>query len=269
MSTFQTLLALVVLIYVLSVIVQALQEVIKSIAGTKANTMAQTVEKFMGAHLTLPQVQGALQKRGLDITALESLNKEDFRSLLDGIEFLDPQLQGIVANVNATLEQKKDNVAAAYEAARASFQKVYTTKNKVFAAAISLVIVLALNANLIMIYQELAADQVMAQAIVGKASSASCSSASNATTQQSDLASTYSANRDCIKAALQNYPILVRSSKQQYGKDWSESCFYTIVGLLLMVFLVSLGAPFWNDILKGVTGINNALNTGGKQAPTS
>src|SRR5580658_5644018 len=107
MTTFQTLLALVVFIFALSVIVQAVQEVIKSLANTKANTMAQMVVKFMGTHLTLAQVQGALEKRGLDITALENFNKDDFRSLLDGIEFLDPQLQGIVANADATLDQKK------------------------------------------------------------------------------------------------------------------------------------------------------------------
>ena len=29
--------------------------------------------------------------------------------------------------------------------------------------------------------------------------------------------------------------------------------------------LVSLGAPFWNDVLKGMMGVNNALNAGGKK----
>jgi hypothetical protein len=32
-----------------------------------------------------------------------------------------------------------------------------------------------------------------------------------------------------------------------------------------MGVLVSLGAPFWNDVLKGATGVNNALNSGGKK----
>ena len=43
---------------------------------------------------------------------------------------------------------------------------------------------------------------------------------------------------------------------------------YTALGLVFMITLVSLGAPFWNDVLKGLTGINNKLNTGaGKNAP--
>jgi len=35
----------------------------------------------------------------------------------------------------------------------------------------------------------------------------------------------------------------------------------TIIGLLLMIGLVSLGAPFWNDVLKSASGANNELNS--------
>jgi hypothetical protein len=31
--------------------------------------------------------------------------------------------------------------------------------------------------------------------------------------------------------------------------------------------LVSLGAPFWNDVLKGISGLNNQLNSPGKGTP--
>ena len=79
MGELQTLLALVVLIYVLCVIVQAVQEIIKSALSTKAKTMAATITQFMGAHLDLSQVEGALRQRGLDITALERF-KKDFAS---------------------------------------------------------------------------------------------------------------------------------------------------------------------------------------------
>ena len=123
MNTFQTLVALVLIIFVLSVIVQAIQEFAKALLATKANVMEQTLIKFMGNHLTLPQVKDALTTRGLDITALENFNKEDFRHLLDGIPFDNAQLQGIVNSAQATADQVKDNIAASYEAARASFQQ--------------------------------------------------------------------------------------------------------------------------------------------------
>jgi hypothetical protein len=268
MSTFQTLMALVVLIFVLSVIVQAVQEVLKSALKVKASTLADTVQKFMGNRLTLPQVQEALAKRGLELTALEHYNKDDFRQLLDGIPGLEPQLHDVIASATATFEEKKDNVAASFDAARASFQKAYTKKNKVFAIAVSTIAVLALNANVIMIYQEIAVDQVVSQAIIGKATAGQCKTSNNTSSpsdQASDFGKTYSDARDCIKAKINDYPVLLRSSSKQYAADWDESPTHTILGLLVMGLLVSLGAPFWNDVLKGMTGVNNALNSAPKK----
>jgi len=264
MTTLQTLMALVVLIFVLSVIVQAVQEFLKSLLNTKADTMEKTIMKFMGAHLKLPQVEGALKERGLDITALEHFNKEDFRHLLDGIDFEAPQLEGIVCSAGTTFEQKKDNIAAAYEAARASFQKAYTKRNKTFAIIISFGVVLALNANLIMLYQKVAEDQVLAQAIVSKVSTLANPSQSTNGGATAPPNKAYQDSRDAISTALGKYPAIVRDS--EYGSDLRDHTFNAIAGLLLMGFLVSLGAPFWNDVLKGMTGVNNALNTGGKKS---
>ncbi len=269
MGTFQTLLALVVLIFVLSVIVQAVQEVLKSVLDTKAKTMAEIIDKFMGDSLPLPQVKGALQRRGLDITALEDFNKEDFRHLLDGIEFAAPQLQGIVASTTATLDQAKDNIAGAYEAARSSFQKSYTTKNKMWVIALSFLVVLVLNASLITIYEILAANQNLTQAISGTASTivnAEKSSQGTASASQTpNAAEIYDKNRKTITDDLQKYPILFRTSK--YPEDLKQEPFNEIAGLLLMGLLVSMGAPFWNDVLKGMMGVNSALNTNNKRAP--
>jgi hypothetical protein len=269
MGTFQTLLALVVLIFVLSVIVQSVQEVLKSLLDTKAKTMAETIDKFMGNFLTLPQVKGALEQRGLDITALEHFNKEDFRHLLDGIQLAAPQLQGVVASGAATLDQIKDNIAGAYEAARGSFQKSYTTKNKKWVIALSFLVVLGLNTSLITIYEILAANQNLTQAISGTASSIVNTEKSAQNTaiasHTPNAAEIYDKNRKTITEDLQKYPILLRTSK--YPEDLMREPLGEIAGLFLMGLLVSMGAPFWNDVLKGMMGVNNALNTNGKKTP--
>ena len=269
MGTFQTLLALVVLIFVLSVIVQSVQEVLKSLLDTKTKTMEEIIVKFMGNSLTLPQVNGALQRRGLDITALEDFNKEDFRHLLDGIDFAAPQLQGVVASATATFEQFKDNIAGAYEAARVAFQKSYTSKNKKWVLGISFLVVLTLNASLIKMYEILEANQNLTQAISGTASaivnaekSAQGSASASQTTNAAEI---FDKNRKAITVDLQKYPILFRTPC--YLKDLGEEPFNEIVGLFLMGLLVSLGAPFWNDVLKGMMGVNNALNTNSKKSP--
>jgi hypothetical protein len=257
MALFQTLLAVVVLIFALSVMVQAVQEVVKSLLDTKSDVMAKTLTKFMGDLLTVPQIKGALAVRGLDLTALENFNKDDFRHLLNGIDFSNQALKGLLANVDATLEQKKDNIAAAYDAALASFQKAYTSKNKWFAVAISFAVVLSLNANLLLLYEEVAADQVMSQAIVGKAAGML---AADPAASGGSLEDSYRSGRKTVGDAIAKLPPLVRDSS--YPKDFSERPAAAILGLLLMAILVSLGAPFWNDVLKGMTGLNNSLNTG-------
>lgn len=256
MNTFQTLISSVLLIFVLSVIVQAIQEIVKAALNTKAAVMEKIVEKFMGEHLTSQQVKTALATRGLNITALENYNKQDFRQLLDGIRFEDPQLQGVVAAASATVDQVKDNIAASYEAARAAFLKEYTNKNKLFAILISFIVVIPLDANLISIYRQASVDSVVQQTLVGQASKVQL-----VQSQQQGLAQVYSDNRQEISKALRDYPILIRTSK--FKEDFGQP-FDAIVGLLAMGLLVSLGAPFWNDVLKGLTGMNNVLNTSGK-----
>jgi hypothetical protein len=267
MGIFQTLLSLGLLIYVLSVIVQAIQEFIKQALSTKATVMQESIKKFMGDSLSLPQVQDALARRGLNVTALENLNKEDFRHLLDGIDFKDSPMQGIVKTTGATIENIKDNIAASYESFRADFQQAYTKKNKLYVLVLSFLVVVILNANLLVLYEQISADQAVQQALAAKAALPRTDPPVKNGTDQSpeDLVATVQNTRDAITKDLQDYPILVRTSK--FKDDYDQHPYAQIPGLLIMGFLVSLGAPFWNDLLKGMTGINNALTTNGRQAP--
>ena len=103
----------------------------------------------------------------------------------------------------------------------------------------------------------------MQQGIVGKAASlTSAQGGSYANTQNaSDLGMTYQNSRNQIKGVLKNYPILVRT--KEFPGEFHDNPFTCLCGLLAMIGLVSLGAPFWNDVLKSLTGVNNALNGNG------
>lgn len=256
MATLQTLIALVLLIFVLSVFVQAIQEVVKALLGTKATVMEATMKQFMGSHLTLDQVTTALAQRGMKIHFLENLDTKGFRELLDGVAFEGAQLQGLVGPGAAPEARVKDNIASAYEAARAAFQDAYTRRNKIFVLIISFVIVLLLNANIISLYQQITVDGIVQQTLVGQAAKVGPSPTGNAA--QADLGQTYKQAQQQISQSLHDYPILVRTWK--YCDDFKSSPPNTILGLLFMGILVSLGAPFWNDVLKGLMGVNNALN---------
>lgn len=260
MGTLQTLLALVVLIYVLCVVVQGVQEVLKSFLNTKANIMAKTLFEFMGEHLLTPeQIAGALKIRGLDsLAALEHFSKEDFRSLIETIPFTEQQLQ-MLAEAKMTGDQFKDHAAASYDAVMAKFQKSYAANNKKWVIGVSFAVVLLLNASVIKMYEVLAVDQKLSQTIAGTTSTFSQSNPSG--TQPVDLNVAYLKSRQAITEDLQKYPILLRT--MQYPTDIKD--LGNDFGLIIMGILVSLGAPFWNDVLKGTTGINNALNTAAKK----
>lgn len=269
MSQLQTFLALVVLIYVLCVIVQAVQEIVKWALSMKATTMKGVIEKFMGELLTVDQVETALKNRGLDITALEHYSKDDFHSLLNTIPFTEQQIQQIpnlLGIQNTTLDQFKEHAAAAYDAAMAKFQQSYTKNNKMWVIGLSFIVVLVLNASVIQIYEVLAVDQTMSQAIAGTASTIANQSAASqpAGSNCPAGAETYCKNRDAISAYLKQDPVLFRTL--EYPKLTADQIPLEILGLVLMGVLVSLGAPFWNDVLKGINGVNSALNSGGKKA---
>jgi hypothetical protein len=282
MSTLQSLTAVIALIFALSVIVQAIQEFIKDFLQTKPKSMMQALDEFMGDMLNSADVQNALKARGLDVTALEKFSTSDFRNLLDAIPFDQEKVQKLVQGGEASLDKIKDNIAGAYQGALARFQKIYEGKNKQIAAVLSMALVLILNANVIFLYEGISADPVTQQAIISKVQTIASANAdvkakenadANANAGASDdpsaqakaLEKSYQATRDQIAAVLNTDTMLVRT-KLYYPDDFPSRWIKGILGLLLMGGLVSLGAPFWNDVLKGATGVNNALNGNGKKS---
>jgi hypothetical protein len=240
-------------------IVQFLQEGVKAVLGTKAKTMETVIATFMGTNVLTPeQVKVALKNRGFEtLAALEHFNKEDFRSLLDTIPFTSDQIKQVsqvLGTADANLNQFKDHAEASYDAAIAKFQRLYAANNKKWVIGISFGVVLALNASVVKMYEILAIDPAMEQAIAATASSVGQSSQGGGS-QALDPEKT----RQAITRELHAYPILLRT--MEYPTDVKHPA--NDFGLILMGLLVSLGAPFWNDILKGMTGVNNALNTGG------
>jgi hypothetical protein len=272
-NTLQSLTAVIALIFALSVIVQAIQEFIKDFLQIKPKAMMQALNEFMNDMLKAADVKQALSVRGLDVTALESFSPSDFRNLLDAIPFDQQQQQGVQRLVHGgqvSLDKIKDNISGAYEGALARFQEIYEGKNKRIVAVLSVVLVLILNANVIFLYENISADPATQQAIMSKVQTivlantkANGGIGDDAAAQAKALKESYQATRDQIATVLNTDTMLVRT--KLYPDDFRSHWLKTILGLSLMGGLVSLGAPFWNDILKGATGVNNAFNGNGKK----
>jgi len=266
MNTLQSITAVIALIFTLCVVVQAIQEFIKDFLQAKPKAMMQALNEFMGDMLNAADVKKALGVRGLDATALESFSPSDFRNLLDAIPFDQQKVQQLVQGGQATMDEIKDNIAGAYQGALARFNQIYTKKNKQIAVVLSMVVVFALNANVIILYENISADPAAQQAILEKVKTIDAGQGkADPSCKDSEITCAYKKSRDDISEALQKEPVLFRTGK--YGRDYLgwPKCFL-LFGLLIMGGLVSLGAPFWNDVLKGATGLNNAFNGNAKQS---
>jgi hypothetical protein len=263
MNTLQSLVAIIALIFALSVIVQAIQEFIKDFLQTKPKAMMQALVEFMGDKLSAAAVAQALSDRGLDVTALEQFSSSDFRDLLDAVPLDLQKVQTLVQGGQASLDKIKDNIAGAYQGALARFNQIYTKKNKQIAVLLSAIVVFALNANVIILYENISSDPSAQQKVVDKVLALNTDpkyqAANKDCQEQTDLPKAYAGCRLAITNVLNADPILLRT--RMYCPDyWGWPKCFLFFGLFVMVALVSLGAPFWNDVLKGATGLNNALN---------
>jgi len=225
--------------------------------------MRDVIEQFMGKTLLKPdKVQAALEKRGFkSLAALENFNEADFRKLMDAVLTNDdlPEIRAFLNNANASVEQFKQQAEAAYDATMTKFQNLYAKKNKLAVVVLSFAVVLALNASVIKLYDILSVNQAMSQTIAATLATIGQTNPGTGGTQGLDPQKA----RDAIAKELQDYPILVRTLK--YPEDIKDPG--NDIGLILMGLLVSLGAPFWNDVLKGTNGLNNVLNTRGETKP--
>lgn len=266
MNTLQSITAVIALIFALSVIVQAIQEFIKNFRNSKPKAMMQALDEFMGNYLNSADVKTALGVRGLDVTALEKFSTSDFRNLLDAIPFQQVKLQGIVQSATASVDQIKDNIAGAYQGALARFNQIYTKKNKQIAVLLSMVVVFALNANIIILYENISSDPAAQQAILEKVKTIDAGQEkADPSCKESEITCAYRKSRDDISEALQKEPVLFRTLKYESDYGGWPKCFL-LFGLFIMGALVSLGAPFWNDVLKGANGVNNAFNGNAQQS---
>jgi hypothetical protein len=185
----------------------------------------------------------------------------------------------------APLLARLQQVDAWYDTVMQGFDERYTRHMKTWGIAISIGVVIFLNANFFSIYRALKADPVMTEAI-GKQGPALLKAAQDEKAKQ-PAASTQPANpnpsatptpeppatvADVQEAAKKTKDLLSAYesfgikplSRQQisdafHGKFRWRDLNETFFGWALMVALLSAGAPFWEDTLESLFGIKNLI----------
>lgn len=211
-----------------------------------------------------------------DLHLLETIDTPAFTEMLRSLPLAKETDEGLQRKFQSAVE----NAERWFEFTKRSFQEHYERRMKAWSFALAAVLVMVLNANLLDVYQEFSHDQTLREAAVAMADRWTGSGPdaivvpSVGGTKDSTAAS---AVPDSVTAAkIRAEAALIRrivdeGSFQVMGwtearmlryeeMPWYVRAFRFITGWVGMTLLVSLGAPFWYDLLKTVMGLKNSFS---------
>jgi len=311
-----SIIATVAVVLVLSLIVQAIQQIIKQVWSFKARYMERELlamfqqtalpfirttltEKLLGFSPVSLQVSDVrksnkpvvdlitILKTKLasigynDLSLLETMTKEDFDKLLVSIsKELDDQpaatpdenSQALTQRINdlkTAIVKARDDVENWYDLTLKAFQDHYERRMKMWSYALSLIVVVALNASLFDIYKEFSSDRALRESAIALGTKLTSmprdsviikeaqGKADTAVVQRSaeEIKKEIKKNLDDVKAMLDNGSFQV----MRWGRPSTFTWPVQVLGWLSMALLVGLGAPFWYDFFKTIMGIKNSF----------
>ncbi len=155
-----------------------------------------------------------------------------------------------------------------------SFEERYIRSMKTCALVISLLMVIVLNANPFGIYRQISGNDQMRDQLVNAGQQISQKldaqrAAGQTGTAQTDATIKQVAD-ESVKDIQENVAVYTSFGfegprwiagvwKNPTGL-WSRGTAETILGWLVMTALLSVGAPFWQDVLASLFGLKNLLN---------
>jgi hypothetical protein len=324
------IIATTAVILALSLVVQAIQQIIKQLLSMKSSYMERelvmmflddkTLERLSKEWGTLrrkitpdwklfgdigaderkivDQLKVKLQSIGYkDFEVLEKMSAKKLKAVIGQL----PLFAGQDEHADGPLRDALNNVETWFDATKQAFQDHYERKMKVWALCLSAIVVIVLNADIVGIYREFSLNKTRRDAIVSLApellkvaeaettatkvdtnnvKSDTGSSKISASIAVDTVKITESVNDSTLRHRIAMLDTLVTTfelvrwdtatgdSLRFGGKtgnlcvgisDFFSALVKNFIGWLAMALLVSLGAPFWYDILKTVMGIKDKL----------
>jgi len=284
-----TVIAIVVVLLVLSLLVQSIQSLLKKLLKLKSAVV-------MGSLLDLFQYVGTQELIGHKPVEFVELVKTEFKKLgrqtvrgrlmMDSIA-KDDLLKVVerIAEQNSKTEGKQFDPATVqtevsrwFDAVMQSFDERYTRHMKTVAIITSIVVVIVLNANIFAIYRNIALNDALRAAIVSSATEIQKQGKSGPEQSNGEV----KPNVQQVQQFINDYkgvgfnPIRPRQVKDFISgqgawqgvpaSDRFAHGLKVMLGWGIMVLLLSVGAPFWEDILESLFGVKNLLR---KRSDTS
>ncbi len=301
LNILDSLIATAAVVLGLSLVVQALQQIFKQWLDLKAEYMFNELlslfseypegQKVLSGFLPTKSLRGNADEFSLkivgelekvingmgfrDIHMVENLDTKSFVDLLNSL----PLAQTQDAALQSKFKKAVDDATHWFELTKAAFQEHYERRMKYWSFGISAVLAIALNANLLDIYQEFSHNQTLRDAAVKMGEQLTSTSRDSiivrSTSEKKDTAFVAAVPDSIIVKKIQSNASNIRQmldeeSFQVMGWSgarieryadlkWYWGMVRMLFGWLGMTLLVSLGAPFWYDALKTVMGIKNSF----------
>jgi hypothetical protein len=283
----------------LSLIVQAIQQIVKqwldlkskymrfqllamfnssqSISSSPAQIGLSRITKMVGevdgnARKIVDQLEAATKSFGYkDLELLETISADDMKRLLKSLPIFTR------AKEEWKLVEKDIDIWLAFT--QRGFQDLYQRRMKLWSFMVSAVVVVMLNANLLEVYGEFSMNKPVRDAAVAMAERFVAMPRDSILVKEKtgvkDTAYVVSKPDSLIVKEIQKSLSDVQqiaaaktfqvfrwtkaSFTQFYGARWYVIWPTALLGWLAMTLLVSLGAPFWYDLLKTLMGIKDRL----------
>jgi len=293
LKTLDTVIAMVIVLLILSLVVQSIQSVIKKWLRLKSRSLLNSLEDLF----KYIDVEDLAKMKAPDLV---NEIKEEFRKLGRVSLFKRPMIDSIAKEDLIKILGKKNldvlsgEVEKWYDTAMQGFEERYARHMKSIAISISVVVVIFFNANFFQVYQKISNNDVLRNSLIEKQAevrrqlnSGQPNQPQEATVEQlkQEINELQSAMDQTINLGFE--PIKLRDLKEfasaqgewsgAFSRKWFIQLLQVLSGWTVMVMLLSVGAPFWQDALESLFGIKNLLrkktdtknveDSGGQQKP--
>ena len=272
-KTLDTVIAMVIVLLVLSLIVQSLQTIVKKWFKIKSRSILdslhdlfdyvgvkemQVKEAAQASEQLVEAVKGELKKLGRvslirKHAMVDSIAKDDLMKILDRIG----------AN------NLRGEVDKWYETVMQGFEERYTRHMKTVAICISVVVVIFFNANFFQVYQNISKSDQLRTVLIAQSEDVNRrlnalqqqGSQAPGTEQQQLEAAQKQLAADIDNVASLGFTPLRREQVAAFfsGEVEPMHALKVLIGWAIMVMLLSVGAPFWQDVLESLFGVKNLL----------
>ncbi|HEY2324701.1 MAG TPA: hypothetical protein VGJ82_17705 [Thermoanaerobaculia bacterium] len=180
-------------------------------------------------------------------------------------------LAQVIGNVNthiaiakAQLNARLTTLESWFDTVMQGFEERYARNMRTWSFVIGLGVAIAMNANIVQVYQRFSGDEIERQRVIAKGAAIQeqyTKQITGTTTDTKiiqDLKNELATNAKTYNA-LGFTPMTWETWESIWEKPLTIDPWETLLGWIIMAFLLSLGAPFWHDALGSLFGVKNLL----------